>query len=165
MNSFNWRFFGIKDAFFKTGISLILFALAAVFVGWMYHNQFVADPYNPELTGTKVYGHNGADSFRVSAVLTAIELFVLLATLLPYSFSRFYWVRPLVLQFVFGCWLFLMAVSSMHGGGVQMRHVLWVFAVNVFIFILLIASIIAEAINKSRIGAMQIQQWNQRPNN
>ncbi len=165
MHSFNWRFFGVKDEHYKLGISVVLTALAAAFVGWMYHNQFVADPYNPELTGTSVYGHNGAGSFNVSAVFVAIELFALLATLLPYSYSRYYWVRPLVLQFVFGCWLFLMAVSSMHGGGVQMRHVLWVFAVNVFIFILLVASIIAEAVNTKRHRAMQIQQWNQRPNN
>ena len=114
----------------------------------IYQNYFVTDPFNPSLTGTARYGHNGEGSFNDYAVMIAVEFCILAATLLPFSFSRFYWIRPLILQPFFGAWFLMMALAGMHAGGVHLIHMLYLLGINVIIFILLIASLIAELVGR-----------------
>lgn len=145
-------FFGIKNIWFRLGIFLVLTILTAFFIYKMHQNYYVTDPYNPALTGTAVYGHNGDGAFAGGLQFILIEYFILLIVLLTYSFSRLYFIRTIILQIVFGCWFCLMAVAGMHGGGVHAIHVLWLLAVNVIIFILMCLSIVAEVVgnNKNR---------------
>lgn len=143
-------FFGIKNLWFRLGIIIIVAAWALAFAFWMYRNFYVVSPYDPTLTGTAVYGRNGADAFNSVGIILLIESAVLLATLLPFSFSRFYWIRLLILQMVFGGWLFLLFLGAMHSGSVYMIHLLAVLVVNVIIFLLLIISIIAEVKNPAK---------------
>jgi hypothetical protein len=158
-------FFGIKNLWFRLGVFLVLTIWTALLIGLMYRNYFVFDPFNPELTGTAAYGHNGEDAFKSYAVLTLIEYLVLLAVFLPYSFSRYYWIRPLLMQFFFGFWFFVMAITGMHGGGVHGLHALWLLGINGIISILLVATIVAEAAGRNVNRAIQNQQWNNQPNN
>lgn len=146
-------FFGIKNLWFRIGISVVVSAWAAVTLYAMYQNFYVADPYNPALTLTDAYGHNGAEAFQTFSTVLLIECLILLIVLLPFSLSRLYWVRLLVLQIVAGGWLLLLAFGAMHSGGVYMIHLLAVFAVNVIIFVLLAASIAAEIVSRRKQSA------------
>lgn len=144
-------FFGIKNFWFRLAIFLPLTIAAILFIGWMYHNYYVIDPYNPELHGTAVYGHNGEDAFKGYAIATFIEYAVLLVVLLPLSFSHLYFVRVIILQVVYGFWLFVMFIGSMHNGYVHIIHVFWLFVVNIILFPLLLLSFISEVSNKSKL--------------
>ncbi len=143
-------FFGIKNLWFRISIFLILSAWALLFVSMMYQSYYVTDPYNPELIGTAAYGHNGAGNFKTFSIIVLIEYLILLAMLLPFSFSRFYWIRFLVLQIIFGGWFFLLILGAMHSGGVYMIHLLAVLGINIIIFILLMASVGAEIVNRNK---------------
>ncbi len=143
-------FFGIKNVWFRIGIFLILSAWALVFVSMMYQSYYVTDPYNPALTGTRAYGHNGEGNFKTFSIIVLIEYLILLGVLLPFSFSRFYWIRFLVLQIIFGGWFFLLVLGAMHSGGVYMIHLLAVLGINIIIFILLVASVVAETVNRNK---------------
>ena len=141
-------FFGIKNIWFKTIVLTAFAALSALFVFLIYRNYFINDPYNPALTGTERYGHNGAGDFQGYAVMILVEFLVLTAVLIPYSFSRFYWIRLVILQPLFMTWMFLMAVAGMHGGGVHALHTLYLLGINVMIFVLLAAAVIAEVVSR-----------------
>ena len=143
-------FFGIKNLWFRIGIFLILSAWALLFVSMMYKSFFVTDPYNPELIGTSAYGHNGAGDFKTFSIIVLIEYLILLGVLLPFSFGRFYWIRLLVMHAVFGGWFFLLVLGAMHSGSVYMIHLLAILGVNIIIFILLAASVVAEIVNRNK---------------
>jgi amino acid transporter len=143
-------FFEIKNVWFRIGIFLILSAWALLFVSMMYQSYYVTEPYDPALIGTRAYGHNGAGDFKTFSVIVLIEYLSLLGVLLPFSFSRFYWIRFLVLQMVFGGWFFLLVLGAMHSGGVYMIHLLAVLAVLIIIFILLLVSVVAEIVNGNK---------------
>ena len=143
-------FFGIKNSRFKLIILSTLAVWSGLLVYLSYRDYFITDPFNPELTGKSRYGHNGAGDFHQYFVMMLIELLILAAILLPFSFSRLYFIRPLILQAAFGCWFVLMAVGSMHGGGVHALHTLYLLGINAIIFILLFASIIAEVVNRRK---------------
>jgi hypothetical protein len=142
-------FFGIKNVWFRIGIFLILSAWALLFVSMMHQSYYLTDPYNPELIGTRAYGHNGEGNFKTFSIIVLIEYLILLGVLLPFSFSRFYWMRFLVLQTIFGGWFFLLVMGAMHSG-VYMIHLLTVLAVLIIIFILLITSVVAEIVNRNK---------------
>lgn len=143
-------FFGIKNVWFKAIILTIFAALSGLFLFLIYRNYFITDPFDPNLTGTARYGHNGEGDFRQYAVMILIEFIILTAVLLPRSFSRFYWLRLVILQPLFVGWFLLMAIAGMHGGGVHAIHTLYLLAINIIIFILLIATAAAEIINKRK---------------
>ena len=143
-------FFGIKNIWFKTIVLTIFSALSAAFVFLIYRDYFITDPFDSALTGTARYGHNSEGDFQQYVVMISIEFLVLLAVLLPYSFSRFYWIRLLILQPLFIGWFLLTAVAGMHAGGVHALHTLYLLGINAIIFILLIASIVAEVINRRK---------------
>lgn len=141
-------FFGIKNIWFKTIVLTAFATLSALFVFLIYRNYYITDPYDPALTGTERYGHNGAGAFQRYTLLILIEFLVLAAVLVPYSFSRFYWVRPLILQILFFGWTLLMLVSGMHGGNVDALHTLYLLGINAVIFVLLAAAVIAEVVSR-----------------
>jgi len=143
-------FFGIKNVWFRIGIFLILSAWALLFISMMYQSYYVTDPHNPELIGTKAYGHNSEGNFKTFSIIVLIEYLILLVTLLPFSFSRFYWIRLLVMHMIFGGWFFLLVLGAMHSGGVYMIHLLAILGINIIIFILLIASVVAEIVNRNK---------------
>lgn len=145
-------FFGIKNLWFKLGVFSMLAAWSGLFVVLIYRNFFITDPFNPNLQGTERYGHNSAGDFQQYAVMIFIEFLILAAVLLPFSFSRFYWVRLLILQPLLAGWFLLMAVAGMHGGGVHALHTLYLLGVNALIFILLVAAIVAEIVNNRKIN-------------
>ena len=147
-------FFGIKNFWFRVGIASLFAVLTAVFIVLMYRNYYIFDPYDPTLTGTARYGHNGEGEFSRYLLMTLIELGVLNIVLLPFSFSRFYWIRCLILLFFFSGWMMLMAVAGMHSGGVNLLHTLWLVIINIMIFVLLVASIVAEYLNRRKNQAM-----------
>lgn len=133
----------------------IFAALSGLFLFLIYRNYFITDPFDPNLTGTARYGHNGEGDFRQYAVMILIEFFILMAVLLPLSFSRFYWLRLIILLPLFGGWFLLMAIAGMHGGGVHAVHTLYLLAINAVIFILLAVTIIAEIINNRKSHSIQ----------
>ena len=66
-------FFGIKNVWFRIGIFLILSAWMLLFISMMYQSYYVTDPYNPELIGTRAYGHNGEGNFKTFSIIVLIE--------------------------------------------------------------------------------------------
>ncbi|MDQ2746319.1 MAG: hypothetical protein M3T96_03560, partial [Acidobacteriota bacterium] len=147
-------FFGIKNWRFRFGVVSALFFWMALFIGWMAYSHFVTAPHDPRLTGTADYGRSEGGDFASYTIVILVECGVLLAVLLPYSFSRYYWIRPLVLQPLFGIWLLAMAITGMHGSQIHGIHILWLLGINIFIFLLLIASIIAEVTNSAPVRAI-----------
>ena len=143
-------FFGIKNLWFRLGIFLVLTILMMFFIWKRYENFFVTDPYDPNLVGTARYGHNGESDFQTFAVMALIEFGILLAVLLSYSFNRFYFIRVLILQGLFGVWFFLIAIAGMHAGGVHAIHTIWLLAVNIILFVLLVLSVIAEIVGRKK---------------
>lgn len=145
-------FFGIKNVRFKIILLTTFGALSAVFAFLIYRDYFITDPLNLELTGTERYGHNSAGDFQQYILMILIEFVIIAAVLTPYSFSRFYWIRLLLLQFLFGGWMILTAVAGMHAGGVHALHTLYLLGVNAVIFILLAASIAAEISSRRKMN-------------
>lgn len=143
-------FFGIKNFWFRIGILSILGGWTLWMIVAMYRSFYIFDPYDPTLTGTASYGHNHEGAFTRFLTLMLIELGIGLAVLLPWSFSRFYWLRCLILLVIFFSWMLLMAVAGMHGGNVDMLHTLWLFGINIIILVLLVVSIIAEVLNRRK---------------
>lgn len=143
-------FFGIKNLWFKTIVAAIFSVWAALFVFLMYRSYFVNDPPNQALTGTASYGHNGDGDFQTFAVFLLVEYLILLGALIPHSFSRLYWLRLLVLQIVCGGWMMLLVLGAMHSGSVYMIHLLAILVANAIIFVLLVASIVAEVSNNRK---------------
>lgn len=143
-------FFGIKNFRFRIGVFLVPALWSVLFVYLMYQNYFVTDPFVAELRGTIRYGHNGEADFQRHAGLVLIEFLVLMFVLLPFSFSRFYWIRLLVLQAGFGGWLFMLAIAGMHAGGVHALHTGYLLGINMLIFVLFVASVFAEITNNRK---------------
>lgn len=147
-------FFGIKNLWFRIGLLGILAAWTTWAVAAMYRSFYIFDPYDPTLIGTASYGHNHEGAFTRFLTLMLIEFGIIAAVLIPFSFSRFYWIRCLILQFFASGWLMLMAVAGMHGGNVDALHTLWLFGINIMILVLLVASIIAEYLNRRKNQAI-----------
>lgn len=147
-------FFGIKNRWFRLGLLTILTMWTAWAVAAMYRSFYILDPYDPTLTGTASYGHNHEGAFSRFLTLTLIEFGICAAVLLIKSFSRFYWLRCLILLVILIPWMLLMAVAGMHGGSVDMLHTLWLLGINIIIFVLLIASIIAEFASRRKNQAI-----------
>lgn len=148
-------FFGIKNLWFRLGIFVVLTIPTLFFIWKIYENFYLIDPYNPGLTGTKAYGHNSENSFDSGLIFMLIEYGILLVSLIPYSFHKLYFLRLLILQNILVGWFFLMALASMHGGGVQGIRLIWLLAINAIIFGLLILSIAAEIVGRRKESAIQ----------
>lgn len=141
-------FFGIKNLWFRTGLLTILTLWTAWMLGAMYRSYYIFDPYDPTLTGTAQYGHNSEGIFTRMLTLMLIEFGICAAVLIPWSFSRLYWLRCLILLIVSGGWMMLMAITLMHAGNVVALHVLWLLGINIIILVLLVASIVAEFLSR-----------------
>lgn len=100
-----------------------LLSLWLLAVGLMCHD-YVKDPYDPTLTGTAAYGHNGKGALQTMLVLSVVELIVLYLILQPWSYRRSWW-RPLLALVLLVPWTFLSMVASMHADGVSVLHWLW----------------------------------------
>lgn len=148
-------FFGVKNLWFKLIVAAIFSIWAALFVFWMYQSYFVRDPPNSSFTGTARYGRNSDGDFQTFALFLLVEYLILLGVLIPFAFSRLYWVRLLILQIVFGGWMMLLVLGMMHSGSVYMLHALAILSVNVIIFVLLAASIVAEIVNRRKNPASE----------
>ena len=154
INTADWKFFGMNHKFFKLFIFITFVGVIIIIFNWMYSNYYYTNPYvpyNSGLQGSNLYGRNMEGDLLSYLKLYLIENTVVLAVLLPYSFCRLYWVRLVILQFLFGCWLFLLLLVAMHSGSLYMINLFGVFLINVLIFILLISSVIAETKNKKKI--------------
>ena len=158
-------FFGVKNIWFRTTIVFVLLLWALTVVFWMYRNFYLTNPYQPDLQGTAGYGQNSEGEFSTMLVVYSIENLIIMATLLPYSFCRLYWIRPLILQSVFGLWMMMLLVAAMHNSGLYIIHLLGIFGINIIIFVLFVLTIIADLENKKSAQTIPNNQWNNRPNN
>ncbi|MCA9592609.1 MAG: hypothetical protein KC776_04835 [Myxococcales bacterium] len=100
------------------------------FAAWMLVD-WRSDPYDPTLTGTRAYGHNGDGSLWWLAV-SLVELAVLMAVTCPFlrQRPRWFFVLPMVALLPFAGWFVLNAMGSMHGGGVTFVHLFWLLALG-----------------------------------
>ncbi len=94
-------------------------------------------------------------------ILFLIENSVVLAVLLPYSFSRFYWVRLLILQFLYGFWFLLSTATAMHSSSLYVINIVGVLGINLLIFLWLLAAFVADRQNREVLN----NQWNKLPRN
>ena len=116
-------------------------ALVALLMG----QSWSSDPYDPGLTGTSAYGHNGEGALSTGLRLTGIEALVLQGALRPWSYSAKQWWRPLLVLPLAIPWTLLSAVLTMHAGGIIAIHLLWLLLVCVGLVLATIVGVIARA--------------------
>ena len=145
-----WKFFGISHNLFKFSVFISFLGWILLVFYWMYDSYFYKSPFVPngsDLQGTALYGQNMEGDLESLFTLFLIENTIALAVLLPYSFTRFYWIRALILQMLFGGWMFLLLLGAMHNSSIYMLNLFGIFGVNILIFILLISSFAADIKN------------------
>ena len=114
-----------------------------------------SDPYDPALTGTDAYGHNGEGGLSFGLMLTGIEALVLLFALRPWSYTARSWARPLVTLGAALPWTLLSALLTMHAGGIIVLHLLWLLAVDAALAVLTVAmALAAQVIISQMIGLL-----------
>ena len=119
----------------------VAWALVAALMGQSWRS----DPYDPGLTGTSAYGHNGEGALSTGLVLTGIEALVLLVALRPWSYSARAWWRPLTVLPLAIPWTLLSAVLTMHAGGIIAIHLLWLVLVCAALVLVTVAGVFARA--------------------
>jgi amino acid transporter len=139
--------FHSKLFWFRFVVTLFILLLFGAFSYWMHHNYYVIDPYNSALAGTQRYGHNGEGDFESYVKVLAIEIFILLGILRPYSLRPEHWLRSLIALCLFGGWSFLLLLGAMHSGGVNMIHLLCLIGISAFLFVLTLVSVVVAAAN------------------
>ena len=117
--------------------------LAWVAVAVAMAGSWSSDPYDPALTGSDAYGHNGEGGLSFGLVLTGIEALVLLLALRPWSYTARSWARPLVTLGAALPWTLLSALLTMHAGGIIALHLLWLLAVDAALVVLTLATALA----------------------
>ena len=161
MNEFEWRFFGWKNSSFKIVIGGSFMCLTMLIFWWMYQNYYYINPFVPNdsaLSGTQLYGKNMEGELIGMCKFFLTEIGVVLIVLLPFSFRNNYWVRVLILQFLYGFWFFAMFIGAMHGSGLFGINLVGVLGINLLLFVLLVTTFIADLQNKSRLKNL----WNNR---
>ena len=101
--------------------------------------DWVADPYNPSLRSTAVYGHNQDGALFQGMLWSTLELAVLYVILRPWSF-RVSWGRALLALLLLLPWTAVSAMAVMHAGGVFVLHALWLLVVSCSLIALALAS-------------------------
>lgn len=117
----------------RTALPVLVWAL---FAAWMV-GDWRRDPYNPALTGTSAYGHNGEGALGFWLGASAVELSIALAATCPFLTRRPRWffVVPLLSGGPFALWFMLCAVMSMHGGGIDFIHLFWLMALGLWLLV------------------------------
>jgi hypothetical protein len=105
---------------------LVPLLVFGVFAAWMVMD-WRRDPYDPALTGTRAYGHNGEGSLEYGIGFGMAELVVFYLVTWPFLIRRPRWffVLPLLALLGLAVWAFLNMVLLMHSGGVMAIHFLW----------------------------------------
>lgn len=157
MNKIESSFFGLKNTWFKLGIFLILTVWLFLYIPLIYRAVYILPPYEDyysrqeKLNGTYVEPDLNA-SFRGDIIAALIPYAIILLVLIPYSYRRFYFIRPLILLPPLGLWTFALIVTGMHAPPSQGIYALWLLGVDFFLFVLLILSFILEIKNSSKIN-------------
>jgi hypothetical protein len=123
----------------RTWIPALLWLGAAVLMGVDWHH----DPYDPSLEGTDAYGHNGPGALTYGLAFSLGELLVYGALIRPWRRERprGYVLTPVLGLFLFGGWSFVQMFLSMHAGGIQAIHALWLLALDLWlVFEILLAA-------------------------
>lgn len=161
----DYKFFNLSHNLFKLALVGSFLGLIIPIIVWMYRDYYYINPFVPEnspLTGTDLYGRNMEGSLQSTLTMFLIESVIVLIVLLPYSFSRFYWIRLLLLQGLYGFWVFMLMLGAMHSSSLFGINLVGVLGINLLIFIWLIVTFIADMQNRKRLN----NQWNkQSPNN
>jgi hypothetical protein len=119
------------------------FGLAVLWLGTvgLMASSAASDPFDPALTGTAAYGHNGEGALLQGAVITTIEAIGLHLLLKPWRAGRS-WAWPLVTLLWLGPWTLISAVLTMHQGGVITIHLLWLLVASVVVFASLVVTVL-----------------------
>lgn len=123
----------------RTAVLPAFWALTAV----MMVRDWLDDPYDPQLEGTRRYGHNSEDALPNGLVLTLVELAILVAILRPWSYDRS-WGRALGAVALLAPWTMLSMLMTMHAGGIAFVHFAWTFVVLVGLVVALVVSAISQ---------------------
>lgn len=116
--------------------SLVPLFVFVAFAAWMVHD-WRRDPYDPALTGTAAYGHNGEGALGTGLGLCAGELLAFYLLTCPFLVRRPRWffVIPLVGLGALAAWTLLFMVLSMHAGGIIMIHFLWLLVLGALMLV------------------------------
>ena len=126
-------------------LAALVIPVAWLAVAGLMGLSWSSDPYDPTLTGTSAYGHNGEGDLSFGLVLTGIEALVLLAALRPWSYSAKAWWRPLVVLPLAIPWTLLSAVLTMHAGGIVAIHLLWLLFVDAALVVTTLTGVLVRA--------------------
>lgn len=151
----DYKFFNLSHNLFKLALIGSFLGLIIPIIVWMYRNYYYINPFVPKnspLTGTDLYGRNREGDLQSIITMFLIENIIVLAVLLPYSFSRLYWIRLLLLQGLYVFWFFLLVLGAMHGSSLFGINLVGVLGINLLIFIWLIVTFIADVKNRSRLN-------------
>jgi hypothetical protein len=157
----DWKFFGLPHSFFKMLVTISFAVLSLSVFCWMYRSYYYTNPFVPHdsnLQGTALYGRDMEGALGGSIEFFCIEMIPALAVLIPYSFSRWYFIRTLILGLLYGGWLLLLLIVAMHSGSLFMINIVGVFGIEVLLGIWFILTLIADQKNKTNPANL----WNKR---
>jgi arginine exporter protein ArgO len=99
--------------------------------------DWLQDPYDPTLTGTRAYGHNADGDLTLGLVVSLAELVAYYGFTRPWVRRRSGWLALLLALGVtlFVPWTLLQTVFLMHAGGIQAIHVLWLWALGALLMV------------------------------
>ena len=155
----DWKFFGLGHGAFKLAVTGSFVCLILPIIFWMYRNYFFTSPFVPNnsgLHGTDLYGRNMEGDLYDMSRFFLIENLIVLAVLLPYSFSRNYWLRALILLFFTGFWTFVLFLTAMHSSGLYVINAVGMFGIDCLIFGWTLFAFFAEQKNRKVI----FKEWN-----
>ena len=90
----------------------------------MFIYEYVANPYDPALTGTAAYGHTYPGELSLVLRMSAVEIVAAAMVLRPWSYNRS-WGRALVAVLLLTPWLMLWGVLGLHAGPATHAHTTW----------------------------------------
>lgn len=122
-------------------VALPALAMATAF--WMVID-YLADPFEPSLSGISAYGHNHQGALIQGLVLTAIEFAAVSLILRPWSRPPS-WRRAASALALFLPWTAFSLFLTMHAGGVMTVHFLWLTTVVLIVSGYLIRSAVLSA--------------------
>jgi hypothetical protein len=134
----------------RTLIPALLWLGTAALMG----RSWQRDPYDPTLTGTAAYGHNGRDALAQGLAFSLGELLIYYAFARPWRRTRAPgFVYLLVIGLVlFGGWSFLQMILLMHAGGIQRVRVLWLWILDLLLVIEILRATQAALERRARTG-------------
>lgn len=140
-----YLFLNLKNTTFKLLIICALGFWLISLTAMLYRNSYILPPRTQEsLIPSPIYAQEGKHEFRDNFILSLVECLIIAAVLIPYSFSRHFWIRLFILLCFFGFLMAIMIVTGGHSTRNFATVAVWNIFLNGILFVIFIGSIVSE---------------------